>query len=307
MSNPQRPFSALDLCAAVGAALIWGLNFIPMKVALHEVTPIQLGTARFLFGALPLVFFVPLPRIGLGWLVLYSLVQGVAQSMLLFFAFKVGMTAALAPVLMQTQVFFTALLGVAFLGETIGRPLKVGIVLAGGGLACFAVNALAAGGTAEVTPLALTLNIAAAAMWSLSSIIVKRIQASGAKLDTLSLLVWSCAVSAAVFLLFSVTVEDAGPHGTWLQASPAAWASAAYLGWGANLTAYWLWTSLLHRHPANRIAPFGLGMPVVGLLAGMLVLGETVDAWQWTGAVLVISALFFVAGGPGLLRRPGPR
>lgn len=42
MSTPGKPLSALDLCAAVAVVLIWGLNFIPMKIGLRELTPMQL-------------------------------------------------------------------------------------------------------------------------------------------------------------------------------------------------------------------------------------------------------------------------
>ena len=34
--------------------------------------------------------------------------------------------------------------------------------------------------------------------------------------------------------------------------------------------AFLLWTLLLTRHPASRVAPFSLGIPVVGLLAGVV-------------------------------------
>jgi O-acetylserine/cysteine efflux transporter len=65
----------------------------------------------------------------------------------------------------------------------------------------------------------------------------------------------------------------------------------AYLGWVATITAYGLWTALLKRHPANRVAPFSLGVPAVGIAAGMGLLGEAVSGWQWAGIALVVAAL----------------
>lgn len=62
---------------------------------------------------------------------------------------------------------------------------------------------------------------------------------------------------------------------------------------------------MARRHLAVRVAPFGLGVPVVGLLAGMLILGERVTGWQWLGVALVISALASVIAGSWL--RSGPR
>jgi len=77
----------------------------------------------------------------------------------------------------------------------------------------------------------------------------------------------------------------------------------AYLGWVATIIGYSLWTGLLKRHPANRVAPFSLGVPVVGLATGMLVLGEVITPWQWAGIALVVAALGCVMLG-GLIRRP---
>ena len=69
-----------------------------------------------------------------------------------------------------------------------------------------------------------------------------------------------------------------------------------------TVAAYGIWTGLLKRHPANRVAPFSLGVPVVGLVAGMLVLGEAVTSWQWAGILLVGVALACVLLGPRLMK-----
>ena len=53
----------------------------------------------------------------------------------------------------------------------------------------------------------------------------------------------------------------------------------------------------IQRHGANRIAPFSLGVPVVGIASGMLVLGEGVTAWQWAGIALIVAALACVLLG----------
>ena len=87
-----------DLLAALGVVLIWGSNFVAMKHSLHDFTPFQLGAARYVFAALPLLLFVRRPRLPVHWLVLYGLAQGVGQFGLLFISLRVGMTAALASV-----------------------------------------------------------------------------------------------------------------------------------------------------------------------------------------------------------------
>eukprot|EP01034_Spumella_vulgaris_P040462 gene40462-50044_t len=64
-----------------------------------------------------------------------------------------------------------------------------------------------------------------------------------------------------------------------------------------------MWTGLLKRHPVNRVAPFSLGVPVVGIAAGMLVLGDTINTLQWTGIALIVAALACVLWGGRLLDR----
>ena len=77
----------------------------------------------------------------------------------------------------------------------------------------------------------------------------------------------------------------------------------AYLGWMATILAYALWTSLLKRHAVNRVAPFSLGVPLVGVATGMLALGDVISPWQWAGTALVVAALACVLFGDRLMRK----
>ena len=77
--------------------------------------------------------------------------------------------------------------------------------------------------------------------------------------------------------------------------------SAAYLGWIATTIGYGLWTQLIQRYSANRVAPFSLCVPVIGLSTGMLLLDEKVTPWQWAGAALVVLALVVVIWGGRLV------
>ena len=72
----------------------------------------------------------------------------------------------------------------------------------------------------------------------------------------------------------------------------------------ATILGYAMWTRLLKRHPVNRVAPFSLGVPVVGISAGMLLLGDVVTGWQWAGiALIVLSLMCTMFGGRWLDRR----
>jgi O-acetylserine/cysteine efflux transporter len=301
----HAPLTSRDLVAALGVVLIWGMNFVAMKLSLRDFTPFQLGAARYVFAALPLVFIVRRPALPWRWLLYYGLAQGVGQFGLLFVALQAGMTAALASVVMQTQLFFTTLLGVVLLHERIAGPLRVGLVLATLGLACFAMNFVAgdaaSGGT---TALGLLLNVAAAAMWGTSNVITRKAQQAHPQYDALGFVVWSGLVPILPFIAMSWFFDAPDQRWQWLHASLGAWLGAAYLGWVATVLAYAMWTSLFKRHAANRVAPFSLGVPVVGLAAGMGLLGESIMPWQWAGISFVVAALLVVMFGARLLQRP---
>lgn len=298
--DKNTDLAATDLAAALGVVVIWGLNFVAMKYALHDFTPFQLGFWRYAFAVFPLMLFVRKPKLSWGWLAAGGLTQ-LGQFTFLFLALHVGMTAALASVLMQTQVFFTTLLGLMFLRERLTAPMVAGLGLAVAGLACFAMGFV--GGNAvhgAATGAGLLLNLLAAAMWALSNIVARRAQMAQPGFDAVQYVVWMSLVPLAPFAALAWWAEPAATRWQWLHASAGAWASVAYLGWLATVAAYGAWTWLLKRHPAGRIAPFSLGVPVIGLAAGTLLMGETITHWQWLGSACVVLALAVVVVLPGL-------
>lgn len=312
-AKPAAPagLSGRELAAVLAVVLIWGMNFVVMKAGLRDFTPFQLGAARYVLAVLPAVLLVRPPRIHWKWVVLYGLCQGVGQFGLLFLALKVGMTAALASVLLQTQVFFTALFGFILLHERASKPLQLGMGLAAVGLGCFAMNYLAPttpGNVAATTVLGLGLTLCAAAMWASSNIVARQVQQRHQDYSPLAFVVWSSAVAVLPFMALSLVFDDPALRWQWLNARASSWLAVAYLGWVATVLGYSLWTSLLKRHPANRVAPFSLGVPVVGLAAGVGLLGETITPWQWAGIALVVAALVCVMlggrlGGRAAVRR----
>ncbi|MDC8786752.1 EamA family transporter [Roseateles koreensis] len=291
-----------DLAAALAVVLIWGLNFVAMKLALHDFTPMQLGAVRYVFAALPLILFVKRPAVGWRWVLAYGLVQGVGQFGLLFLALRLGMTAALASVLMQTQVFFTALMAFFLLHERLSRPLVGGLLFALAGLACFLMSLAGGQAAGGVTLAGFALNLAAAAMWACSNILARQLQRAVPTYDPIQFVVWSAIPPILPFVLLSLWLDVPELRWRWLHASPTAWLGAMYLGWMATILAYGLWTGLLKRHAANRVAPFSLGVPVVGLLAGVVILGEHITLWQGGGIAFIVLALAYVM----LAKKPGP-
>ena len=128
-------------------------------------------------------------------------------------------------------------------------------------------------------------------MWAVANIITRKAQKAHPGYDALQFVVWSSLVTIAPFILLSLAFDAPASRWQWLHAGFGAWAGAAYLGWIATILAYAMWTALFKRHPANRVAPFSLGVPVVGLATGMGLLGEHITGWQWAGIFFVVAAL----------------
>ncbi|MES2742707.1 MAG: EamA family transporter [Pseudomonadota bacterium] len=299
--------SARDLAAALCVVVIWGTNFVAMKIGLRELTPFQLGAGRYLFAVLPLIVFVKRPALAWKWLLLYGLFQGVGQFGLLFLSLRLGMSASLASVVLQTQVFFTAIFSFLLLGERVGRQLMLGLLLAAFGLLCFGMHYLAPG-QAGGSLAGFVLCLCAAAMWAASNIVVRRAQAVQPDFSVLGFMVWSSLTPVLPFIALSLAFDDPASRWHWLTAPWSTWLALAYLGWMATLLGYALWTGLLKRHPVNRVAPFSLGVPLVGISAGMLLLGDLIGPWQWAGIALVVASLVCVLFGGRwrrALSRPG--
>ena len=302
MQMKSSALTGRDLVAALAVVIIWGVNFVITKFALRDFTPFQLGAARYAIALIPFVLFIKPPRVHWKWVVLYGLFQGLGQFGLMFIAIQIGLTTALGSVLLQTQVFFTALFGFVLLRESASRQLQFGLVLAALGLVCFVLNFVQPGasGSGASTPLGFVLILCSAAMWAASNIVVRRMQKEHPDYSAIALIVWSSAVAVLPFMALSYFFDSEAARWHWLQAPWTSWLSVVYLSWMATLVGYGLWTMLLKRHPANKVAPFSLGVPVVGLATGMIVLDEVITPWQWAGTGFLVAALACVMLG-GLL------
>ena len=75
------------------------------------------------------------------------------------------------------------------------------------------------------------------------------------------------------------------------HADAAALAAVAWQAVGNSLFGYAAWGWLLARHPAATIAPMALLVPVFGIGASVLYLGEPLPAWKLIAAALVMGGL----------------
>ncbi len=280
-----------SLLLALLITLIWGVNFVVIRLSVAGASPLFVAALRFTLAALPAVFFVPRPQVHPRFLLGYGLTVGVMQFGLLYLAIELGVSAGLASLLMQMQAFFTALLAALLLGERLGAHQRLGVLLAFAGMG---VIGLLGGGHASLAGLGLVL--VAALGWAISNVLVRG--AGGASM--LSLVVWSALIPPLpLTLLAGLTSGWAGLGRTLLHSGAGFWAAVLFMGLFNTVLGFGVWAWLIQRHGASRVAPLSLLVPVFGMAASALYFHETLSPVALLGAALVFGGLLLhVFGRP---------
>lgn len=287
--------SPRDLVLALLVVTVWGLSFVAIRWGVDEVAPLLMTALRYTLAALPAVFFVRRPNVAWRVLILYGLAIGVGQFGLLFVAVKWGMPPGLGSIVVQLQVFFTIGLAMIAFGER-PKPIQwLGALVAFGGIGVIALERLDG---AALIPLLMT--VLAAFFWATGNTVTKQ----AGKIDMLGFVVWSSLVPPLPLLALSLLIEGPGAipaaaqHITWVGGG-----SLLFMSWCATLFGYGTWSVLLSRYPAGLVAPFALLVPISGIAASALLLGETISGLEIAGSVLVFVGLLLNVFGPRLLAK----
>ena len=287
-----------DLLIALVVIVAWGVNFVVIKVGLDGLPPMLLGALRFLLVAFPAILLVRRPKLPWRWLIAYGATISLGQFAFLFQAMYSGMPPGLASLILQSQAFFTLGFAALFLGERLRLASVLGLLVAAGGLALIGSED---GG--HVPMLALVLTLCGGAMWGLGNIITRRF----GSVDLVALVIWGGLIPPLPFLALSWWLE--GPERIGHALANISWSSVlalAYLAFVATMLGYSLWSKLLSRHPANRVSPFSLLVPIVGLTTGWVVFGEALQPVHFAGGALLMGGLLLNLFGDRLLRRRQP-
>lgn len=296
-----------DFSLALLVVALWGANFTVVKLGLDGVPPMLLVALRFVFAVFPAIFFVSRPTVKPFYWITYGLLTGIGMYGTLFYAMAVGMPAGIASVVLQSQAFFTLLLGGLVLKESFSIFNVAGLVIAATGL--YFVGYYNTGfSVPAIPPAAFLLTITGALFWSLSNILVRKAAASatahGKQLNIMSLIVWSSLIPPVPFFLLAVLLDTPQTIGSAIFSMDSlSMFSILYLAYGATLFGFGIWSRLLARYPANRVAPLSLLVPVFGLLTARIVLGEQLTIPQWNGCFLVIFGLLVSTSGRQFFRR----
>ncbi|EKT59898.1 EamA family transporter [Providencia sneebia] len=293
-----------DILLALCVVIIWGVNFVIIKLGVTALPPLLLGALRFLFVAFPAVFFFKRPKVPFKLILIYGLTISFGQFAFLFCAIRVGMPAGITSVILQSQAFFTLLLGAIVLKESLRLPHFFGMLIAVFGLTILAKGATE-GGLDDIPMLGLIFTLIAGFSWACGNITNRMImQHPGSeKCSSLSLVSWSALIPIIPFLISSWIFEgqEAMTQGL-LGFNWSIFGTILYLAYLSTFVGYGLWGVLLGRYEAWRVAPFSLLVPLFGLSSSVLFLGEHVNGIQITGLTLMMIGLIITLFGQRIIQ-----
>jgi len=271
------------LLLALAVVAVWGTNFVVIRLGLDDLPPLLFATLRFFFALVPAVFFIRRPAVSWRSLAAYGVLIGFGQFGLLYIAMNGFISPGLASLVVQSQVFFTIALAMAFSGERV-RPFQILALV----MATVGIGIIIEHGDASATPFGLGLVLIAAGSWALGNHVAK---ASGAT-DMLAFVVWASFFSIPPLFVGSLLIEGWPAIGAAVShAGPEAWAAILWQSVGNTMFGYAAWGWLLSRHPAATITPMAMLVPVFGMGASALLLGEALPMWKVAAAALVIGGL----------------
>jgi len=273
-----------DLLLAVLVTFIWGINFSVIKLGLTSLDPFILSGLRFLFCAIPLIFFIKRPNVHFKYIITYGLLFGIGVWGIVSLGIYFGISAGMASLVLQMSVFFTVILASIILNEAIDISKKLAFVIA-----LFGLTLIISVTDGSVTILGLILVLIAALSMSFTNIIIKT---AGTK-DVFSFIVWASVFAPIpLFLLGYLTQGNIVYTDFFLNIDSVAVFSILFQVYPTTLFGYWVWNNLLHKYPASNVAPITLLVPIFGLIGSSLIFGEEIGFIKIIASTIIILALF---------------
>jgi len=272
--------------------LIWGLNWIVMKLALRYADPFVFNIQRTLLAIGVLFAVIVLQKRPFwpeSWVAVA--VTGFFQTSVNFFATSMALVAGGAgrtSVLVFTMPFWTLLLAWPVLGERMRGAQWLAVALAGAGLTLVIAPWQWEGAIAPKLWAVLS-----GLGWSAAIICTKWFQ-RGRTFDPINFTAWLMAIGLLPF--FPFVAFRGAPAVAWNI--PYALA-LFYVGALSTALGWILWLAVLRRLSANAASFNMLAIPVVALTSSMLVYGEELTPAEWSGIAAIGTGLA-VLGGLGV-------
>ncbi len=275
------PMSPTQIAFAVLVPLLWGLQFVVIKVGLTAFPPLFFVGLRFAAVAAILLPFVGRPtRRELGPMLAISVFFGGLNFALFFVGLGQGL-ASVSAVANQLSTPFTVLLAWPLLGERPSTRVIIGVALAFGGVALTVAEP-----SASVKIIPTLLVIAAGFALAIGSVLTKRY----GPFEPLKLMAWMSVFTVPQVTTASIVLEH-GQLASLHTAGLMAWLAFAYTVLFGAIAGWGLWFWLIARCSIARVAPFSLLQIVFAIAAGFVFLHEPLTQTLLAGAVICIAGV----------------
>ncbi len=268
-----------DIALATMAAVLWGFNLIAGKIGVEASPPLFFTGLRFgVVAVLVVPFFLS------AWphwrpLLVLSICFGTGHFGLLFVGLA-GVDAATAAITLQLGVPFSILISWFVFGEKFGWRRSCGLGLA------FVGVAFLAGEPRNASILPFVLLVTCTVFWAWSNVLVKRMP----DVPPLAIAGWLSLFATPQVLALSFVLET-GQFESLATGGIPLLGAIAYTAIAASIIAHATWYSLVQRYPVNTVVPFNMLIPIVGVGAGLMVLGEPLTWQKAIGGLLTLAGV----------------
>ena len=270
--------------ALAALSLIWGYNWVVMKVCLKVVDPADFAALRTAIGALGLFLVLILQRKTLRprelpWTLAIGLLSTAGGIGFVSWALTLGAVGKTA-MLIYIMPFWVLLLAWPILSERIQGMQWLAVILAFAGLIVL-IEPL----QMQTTFWGSLLAVLSGLTWAASTIVIK-IARRKIEFDLVSLTAWQMLLGAVPLVLIALLTP--APKIQW---SFGFIAGLFYSSIISQSVALLLWFYILQELPAGTASLGTLSTPVIGMVAAYIQLGERLSSWEITGTLLILMAL----------------
>ena len=278
---------------------VWGTTFLAIRIGVREVPPFLLAGMRFLVAGLVLYGWMiargePSPS-GRHWrsVVFLAVLIFVLDYGLLFWA-EQRVPSGVAAVMMATIPVFMAMSEIIFLRtQRLTARLALALLIGIGGVAVLMSHSLNLGGAAIDSAGAAALIIAAMS-WSVASALARKlplppskVMSSGAQMLAGGVLLALTAAALGEFRAFNPSTV---PRGAWL--------ALLYLIIAGSIIAFTAYVWLIHHESPTKVGTYAYVNPVVAVLAGYFLGGETLGLRTILGTLFVLVSVVVITTTP---------
>lgn len=291
----SRPTQTRFMLLLLIPMVVWGSTFMVTKELIALWPPYALAFVRVTLGTLVLLpLAISRHRTGnrLPWPTLWLMgLLGVALYYLVFNLALVYVSASQGALVQASIPAMTALVAVLWLRERASGLRWLGIAMSIAGVLIVFSGSDSNGG--ESSQFGSLLMFASVICWALYTALAKRVT----ELDSLVVTVAVMGTGAILLLpLAGFEVITAHMAGKGLAPLPLmSWLSLLFLGVVASGLAYLLYNASLQHLDASAVGVYTNLIPIVGVLTGVIVLGEPLSTRAIIGGLVVMLGVWITS------------